>query len=234
MNRLYAALAMAAALVAVPFALGHEPAGTPDRFCTGPTNVHDYGAPATRGYFGSLMDGNLEDCGHTSIPDVVGLCLQDPPPGSMCDECDGQELPPAWCELMSADLPADWDGEREYARGGAVLVSADPYGSYCWQTTPHHAVTPTVYAEDVLLGRDVGILVMTDAARPSPAEDPCGDGIHEECDDEDPAEVPGVTCNPDDRSVEGTGHGTYVPFMPGDDGAYRVYVGPGTQGHVWT
>lgn len=95
------------ALLALPAAFAHDPAGTPDRFCTGPTTEHDYSfAPFVLDKTGPIIffdpygpvflgDGNLEECGTTYVCD---------PNFSFC-----------------GDRTADFDREWEYGLLGGFL-----------------------------------------------------------------------------------------------------------------
>ena len=212
-------MAIAAAFLAAPLALAHEPAGTPDRFCTGPANVHDYG-PSTGSIIITFWDGNAEEC--QDVPELQPFWpCTDPTVGTLAED------------VCAQNTPVDYDREQEYGIGGALLAAQEPASLDCWNTPAHHPVNPVVYAEDLAFGSDVRIVVSADWSRD--ASWGCGDSNHEACDYDDPAEPPGVTCNPLDQEVEGVGTGTYAPFGPGEDGTYVVFVWqPHTQGHVWT
>ena len=222
-------------MLAAPFALAHDPAGTPDRFCTGPTQVHDYGA-GPGNLITNHQDGNLQECGTTQELNVRQLCVdvksETGEPLVCVPLCD---LNPALESVCHLDRGADWDHELEYANGGAVLAAQDPAATHCWDIPAHHDLNPVVYADDLVLGSAVLLTVVSDWARADdPTQPECGDNLTEVCDPADPAEVPNVTCNMLDQAARGTGAGVVAGFGPGQDGTYHIFVGPGTGGHVWT
>ena len=224
MNRIFLTI-VAASLLAVPLALAHEPAGTPDRFCTGPTLTHDYGA-GPGNLIWNYQDGNLQECGYTATFDGTITDLEGNEVADLCDPIR---------PICDADRTADWDHELEYANGGAVFAARDPASTDCWDIPAHHSEFPTVYAKDVVLGSSVEVAVTSNWAPTGlDAQFPCGDNVVDPCDPTNPAEVPDVTCNPRDQRVRGNGSGTPVPFSAGQDGAYDVFVGPGFGGHVMT
>ena len=65
-------LLLSASLLALPFALAHDPAGTPKNYCEEPAwdwQVHDYAPPATGLYRSAPQDGNiLFDCNGDGTP----------------------------------------------------------------------------------------------------------------------------------------------------------------------
>ena len=231
------------AMLLAPVVLAHDPAGTPDRFCTGPNREHDYvGAVYWRFRFGpvgiaskfypQLDDGNLEECGYSPLVGDNQAC----------------RLNPLLVGVCALDRTADWDRELEFGVGGAVLAAQDPASTFCWDIPAHHGSNPTVYVQDVV-PQQVAFWVMADWARPEVAfAAPCGDHIYEACDPTDPAEEPGVTCNPQDQGVGAPAqvagpvgsvlptaptNSVQVPFGPGQDGTYVVLV-EGFAGHIWT
>lgn len=208
-------VALCLAFAAAP-ALAHVPAGTPDPACLGNVKTHDYGTPATGHHLGPPQDG---------------------------------------CVTR--------DDEPEFAAGGAYFA-AGAAALDCRGIVPHHGAggSITVYASDSFSHGSIALTVISDWAREDdPTAPPCGDRVFEWCDPTDPAEVPGVTCNPrdqrkhcpapswpyswllDGQQVPPTNvampappepRACTVPFGPGQDGMYLVYVGPGLQGHVWS
>ena len=243
MTKLHVALVVAAAFVAAPLAMAHVAVGTPDRFCTGPTKLHDYGAPATGHLAGNPQDGNLQDCRYTPLVSEFGLCVPEflpvNPFPELCDFCRDPWF--GICDLLALDREADWDREPEYAPGGGIFAAVEPASIDCWDIPAHHGTgsSITVWADDVVFRADVSVTVTSDWARvDDPTQPECGDNVTEVCDPTDPSEVPGVTCNPLDQSVSGTGAGVAAGFGPGQDGTYHVLVGPGTlgssHGHIWS
>jgi hypothetical protein len=72
-------LALAAALVAAPLALAHDPAGTPKNYCEDPSewNVHDYAPPASGHLIFLGQDGNIGgDCDGDGIPADYDLHIE--------------------------------------------------------------------------------------------------------------------------------------------------------------
>ena len=256
MNKLYMALVVAVAFVAAPLALAHNPAGTPDRFCTGPGKVHDYGTSSGNLIF-NYQDGNLQECGYTPIFDGT---IEDLEGNEVADLCD--PIRP----ICDADRTADWDHELEYANGGAVFAARDPASTDCWDIPAHHLEFPTIWVQDNVFGGWMDFFVTTDyAPTGQDALFPCGDNVSDWCDPTDPAEVPDVTCNPRDQEQYcpapawpgawplteddppqpanpllppppfPTYPGCSIPFPAGQDGAYNVFIGVGhTAGHVWS
>ena len=135
MNRT-ALIALAVALV-TPFAAFADQAyfGIPDVTCQTPDewNVHDYGAPATGNLVFNPQDGTLDGC-----PGVRSTWLD--PAGNECAILGSEpETTRAYRALCVDDRPYDFDGDSEYANGGAWLVSRSGDGLACWgsrATTP--------------------------------------------------------------------------------------------------
>ena len=220
-------VSLAALLAAAPFAYAHDPSrplatpdGTPKFYCEDLREwlVHDYG-PVANGIFNFLpTDGNVEDC------DVSGsdafLSLAPCPFG-----WDQAEVIPGILYVCYHLATADYDGHREFAQGGAVLLACDLWcgssgagggSSWCYAEPAHHSSTITVI--DALLGAGatfrVGVDDVDAAAQAAGLPgDPCGDFQIDQI----------QTC---------VGSCT-AAFGPGLDGAY--YVSPiGTIGHVTT
>ena len=205
---------------ALPLALAHEPAGTPKDYCESVAewNVHDYGAPASGRLVAGGEDGNL-------LGDCDGVTSVDP--GTPCAGFDDPANPltfyAGFCD-SEVNLPvADFDGHREWALGGAWLLSCDAAcgasgagaGAYeCFGEPAHHGSSVSVV--DLGLGAGATFSVAADhvdaaAVAAGLPESACGDFE-------------------DDQSQECLGS-CGVVFPPGLDGAYTVYV-QGGAGHV--
>lgn len=117
------------------------------------------------------------------------------------------------------------DGHGEWAWGGAhILVDSGlnqasidpnlPAGSlYCYGADGHHPYFGPVRVDDTLLGASASFEVAADQADLTALGQGCGDFL-------------------EDAVVACVGACT-MPFLPGLDGAYRVYVAPpGSSGHV--
>jgi hypothetical protein len=227
-------------LAAAPIGLAHTDQGgpgTPDTSCQSPSEwqVHDYAPPAQFDALLGIRDGNLEECGTTygfsrgaqecrEMEDRFGFG-----PGNLL-----------WEMSCNTDEPADYDGDFEFALGGALLAvdngDGQTFGSLvCYGTLGHHGSVITV-VDKVL--NPVAFSVGADASLvpPPPGEPDCGDGTISPC-----GSSPGPTCNPNDHllscPIQRNGTCT-VDFGPGADGAYYVFVGraarPGLGGHVFT
>lgn len=216
-----------AALLVLPFAAAHDPAGTPQTTCTGLTTTHDYGPVASGNLVFNPQDGNLAECGYTALFEDDQICGADPQVQALCD----------------TDRTADWDGDFEYANGGGWVFSDSgdgaTYGSlFCWDVVAHHGSSFTV--TDAALGGNVQVTVTADWPRAAVAADlPCGDSSVEPCDPANPGDIDQVTCNALDGSVTcpAAGLGTLsitcaATFGPGSDGAYTLFIRGGTQGHI--
>lgn len=148
---------------------------------------------------------------HDYAAPAVGLLVTNVRDGS-------QPAPPA-----PGVLCPHGDGHKEFAQGGAVLavLSGDgvTYGSIvCYGQTAHHPAYGPVSVSDVVLGASVPFMVGADTVdlTPPTTGPDCGD-----------FQV--------DEEVDCVGSCT-VPFLPGADGTYQVFVGrlsaQGTAGHV--
>lgn len=214
---------IAVAMLTAPLVLAHQPMGTPKNYCEYPGwewREHDYGPAGTIDVLGPPIDGNLGgDCdpGFSLGPYTpCGAIYLDRPLDSDPGIC------PAPLNLPFADR----DGHSEYASDGAWLLSANGASSYCFGESGHHPAYPQVEVYDFLLGAGVVFVVGADttddtiprdavyyAANSLPTGGSCGDGI-------------------DDVWIVCVGV-CWVPFPPGLDGSYHVYV-EGTVGHVRT
>ena len=113
-----------------------------------------------------------------------------------------------------------WDGHLEFAAGGAWLLACDfscgaGYGDgalTCWGAWSDHAPSPTVTVDDAAL-LVVGFEVWADRISLFPQVPECGDF-------EADAHVVCVNA-------------CQIPFGPGLDGSYAIYV-QGTTGHVFS
>jgi hypothetical protein len=225
MNKTYL-IAIAAALMAAPLVMAHDPAGTPNTQCElqSEWNTHDYGAPASGVLLQGYEDGNLDDCDNSGV--VVG-----PAPGRPCPSTDpslawDEEIEVAPGVWICFDRTADFDGHAEYARGGAwILVntgngvpSADPNvgagTEYCYGDEGHHAEFGPVTVNDVVLGAGATFTVAADNVDLTTVGEGCGDFESDN----------GVDC-------VGTCTSAEITFPAGLDGSYQVYV-QGTLGHV--
>lgn len=172
-------IVLAAALLAAPLALAHEPRGTPKNYCepTSEWSVHEYGVlPLTRHNGGGVGCGSLGD-GHAEY-DFTGA------------------------------------GALILAESGTGLPSQGGSGSlYCYGTWADHAPYGPATVDDLVLGSGAAFDVAADTVDVAAVGNGCGDFQ-------------------DDVLVSCIGTCT-VPFPPGLDGAYRVYV-QGTRGHaIW-
>ena len=224
MNKTYL-IAIAAALMAAPMVMAHEPKGTHKTHCedeaAGEWLVHEYGPPASGVLLSGYEDGNLQDCDQSGV--VVGPTPEKPCPGGDWDVVIVNPNPPGGATCF--DYIFDYDGHAEYARGGAWLLvtsgagvpSADPnVGAgtvYCFGDEGHHANFATVTVDDLVLGAGVEVTVAADTVDLTGVGEGCGDFES----DEGATDVGTVTAT----------------FPAGLDGTYQVYV-QGTQGHVTT
>jgi hypothetical protein len=243
--------------VVLPFALAHDDQGgpgTPDFTCQTPAEwqVHDYGSgPALLG----VSDNNLEECGTT-----YGLFIAGTPECRNLEE-EGLDGTLLYTLLCQTDRPADYDGDLEFALGGALLAVESGDGAtsgsiVCLGTLGHHG--NTVYVDDQVFGSNVAFTVGADASIPGtvpPGEPDCGDNVTRPCEPSNSGLGPVVdaildllqtgNCNPDDHRVTCLGS-CAVPFGPGAEGTYIVWIhptaagGPGgsptgaSHGHVWS
>lgn len=164
---------------------------------------------------GAHLDGTLgypkPYCESTDVdvhdygPVASGEVLSDFADGNLQD-CDGD------------NLPAEFDGHSEYARGGAWILVESGDGSYgalaCFGEPGHHPAFGPFVVTDLVLGAGASFRVGADtvSALPAPPGQPlCGDL---------------------ETDVEATCVGSCtVTFGPGLDGSYAVFV-TGTVGHV--
>ena len=248
-------IALAVALV-TPFAAIADPDvfGIPDVTCQSPAEwrLHDYGPPATDNLVFLPQDGNLDDCGTRYVF------------GANCGEVRPFVPPIAYPTLeqflCQTDLPADWDGDSEWAVGGGWLASNSgdgvTYGSIaCLGIEGHHPSGGFITVTDAVLPQ-VNFSVTADywdPGNPLPqGGTDCGDGSVEPCDPTPPPPStqpfpvnvvvdsvnvllhgllngPYVTCNPLDQVLDCLDH-CVIPFGPGADGSYTVFVGPTLSG----
>lgn len=216
-------VAVAAALMAAPLVMAHNPAGTPKTYCEPQSewNTHEYGAPATGMLLQGYEDGNPDDCDASGtdyklvpVPgpcpegykDVGTVIIREPPPAVVYILCMKQG-------------PLDYDGHAEYARGGAWILAESGDGLptsggslNCFGDAAHHTYYGPVSVNDVALGAGATFTVAADTIDlSSGANGPCGDF---------------------ESDVDSTCTGScIVTFPPSIDGSYQVYV-QGTQGHV--
>jgi hypothetical protein len=203
-------LLVAMAFAAAPFAVAHEPTGTPKNYCEDPAewNVHDYAPPADGHLIFLGQDGNIvEDCDESGSNVSVFYCIDPLLTPEACAACPDPDDPPEICEIV---LPAaDFDGHIEFAFGGAWLsVTTVPE---CNSEVGHHPQFGPITVEDAVFGATVAFWVASDFNNSIPPTDPnepnCGDFES-------------------DNGSECIGSCT-VTFPAGLDGTYQVYVGGG-------
>ena len=236
MNKTYL-IAIAAALMAAPLVMAHDPNplatpdGTPKLYCEDRSewNVHDYGAPATGVLLQGYEDGNVEDCD--------GITNTGTPCADFEDPADPLSF---YAGLCGFNPPvADHDGHAEYAVGGAILLACQTACGVsgvgggtdgCWGGDEAHHSLSTVTVVDATLGSGATFIVGIDRTAATIPRDPhvvvAGDptrllGLEPECGD-------GLI----DRWEDCVGS-CVVPFNAGLDGAYYVFV-QGSMGHVIT
>ena len=240
MHPKWVVLALVVGAAVAPLSHAHEPAGTPDFTCQTPDEweVHDYAAAHGWSVAG-VSDNNLEECGTTYGVFVAGT----PECRELETRFDAQDpsspVHALWLLLCQTDRPADYDGDMEFAIGGAVVAvdggDGATYGSLaCLGTPAHHGNVVSVKDE---VFTDVAFTVSADASLvpPLPGEPDCGDGVHQPCTssaaatglavDAIPDLLGAGTCNPNDRRILCLNVCT-VPFGPGADGMYLVHVHP--------
>ena len=251
-------IALAIALV-TPLAAIADPSvlGVPDYTCQTPSEwrTHDYGAPANGYLVTGVSDNNLEGCGTTYGSFLAGQpecrLLQSQVPG-ITDP--SHPFYPLYVRLCLTDRPADYDGDMEYAQGGAYLVADSGNGSTygglaCTGTFGHHLVGGTVYVTDLAFP-EVAFILAADfsgplSPPPLPGSPDCGDGLIEPCwrvprsGEDGSAATSSATgpswvflpysCNPLDRAKPCLDRCT-ANFHPGSNGAYIVFVGPTEDG----
>lgn len=124
------------------------------------------------------------------------------------------------------------DNHREWAQGGAFLISSSGDGVIrggiaCYGEVAHHSGGVT--AVDVG-GTGVVFAVAadyTDPSLPLTIGPDCGDGVIQPCSSASP-----IPCTPGDAMITCVAS-CGVPFPPGVDGAYLVIVLVGTATHIW-
>lgn len=249
-------LLFAAMLVAVPAAFAHDPPGRVTTCQLGGGAYHDYLTPSV----GSIgyADGNTEDCVDRSIVLSDLAC-------AVLARYNVPRSPP--CGASGIDRPGyDADGEPDYGYGGAILLAEEGDGAthgvvacHGPPATAHHPAGGAVYALDVQ-GFGPRFRVLADGA-----SDDCGNGFITPC-----AEPPAPSghpypanvaedevnmmlwavfnedCDPLDHAIDfasaaGGPSGGVVPFAPGADGAYLVFIMPDAAagrvpvaGHIWS
>ena len=164
--------------------------GIPDTTCQTPAEwrLHDYG-PAVTGVAAILpLDGNLGPCPSSSTwldPASLECALLGSEP----------ETTRAYQALCVNDRQIESDGDKEFALGGALLVSATgdgvtSGGVACHGITGHHPQGGLVTVTDAL-SDNVLFAVTADSTNPAspvpPGQTDCGDGIVQPCDDTPPA-----------------------------------------------
>lgn len=260
MNRFL--LILAAAFLVAPMATAHDPPG-PNATCDARQKQHDY-VPPPRPYEVRVNDGNVTDCIEGANAVVVDLRPLAPCILGLFGFCYPLD---AGLEQPFADYDGDLEYGHGGAILFADTGDGESFGSgACHGGVAHHG--DEVFAADVL-GFGPRFLVVTDFSRASSHTYPdCGDGYLEPCMDSSPppSTLPfpanaavdsanllayqlfgpsGLTCNARERGqwMESTAvgpSGGKVPFGPGADGAYVVFLDRDvdygripTSGHIW-
>lgn len=223
-------LTLAAALLAAPLTLAHQPAGTPKNYCEplAEWSTHEYGPPASGVLVAGFIDGNLAgDCDPgLSVTPIVSPSVRDP----LESEVGADVNPPL----------ADYDGHSEFAFGGAFLLAEsgtgayDPAGSgslYCFGEAAHHSQFPLITVTDVALGSALSVMVGVDNG--PGATFPLGAVTVQPQNPTSPDASGDASCGDGLVDLWDTCFGSCSPwFPPGMDGAYYVFIQGGTQGHV--
>lgn len=214
--------ALCLALSTVPFALAHEPAGTPKHFCedaSEDTYEHEYvvalglpGVPPLEGAGPASFASASTTQGPQDAPG--GAFYRAHPPGSTLTL--GRPVDGSFHDMKCPQGLGQGDGHAEWAIGGALLGASAMYeicyGAYIADHTPGSLIW--VYDEVLTpLGAGVHFYVYADYLTNVPpiAGPDCGDFESDY----------GVSC------VDACPPG----FPPGSDGTYQVYVS-GFYGHV--
>ena len=213
MSKTYLIL-MAAAFAAAPFAYSEAPV----IHCENTPNVHHYTGGNSRLITG-LYDGNLADCDGDFDPTDPWCVAEE----VAREDLNGDGLV---CEA------ADFDGHREWATGGAVILSDDgdhfTYGAYaCFGDNAHHPQYGPFTVWDAVLGAGAEFIVASDRSLRTPSSVyATGEGLL------DDSAVTGVRCGDGLMNRWATCIGTCtVTFPAGLDGAYYVFP-LGTAGTV--
>lgn len=236
-------LTLAATLALAPLALAHTDQGgpgTPNHHCQTPVEwaVHDYASP-NRYRLTGVSDNNLEEC----VATYGGTQGGTPECRELVDRFGMGPGNPVWELLCHTDRPGNFDGDYEFALGGALLAVEDGDGAtsgsiVCLGMIGHHGITIDIY--DQIFGDNVAFSVGADASLPGavlPGEPDCGDGVVQPCGSPFPGfatapdvlYAPGAACNPDDHLVQCWDVCT-VPFGPGANGTYVIWVYATTNG----
>ena len=143
-------LALAAALLAAPLALGHTPAGTTKNYCEDPLewNTHDYSYLSTGLVVFTLQDGNLAgDCDGDTVPTDFDAHLE-------------WAIGGAWLMVESGDG----------VTSGSVV---------CYGAVGDHPTFGPISVTDIVLGPTVPFSIQADTVNLVPPTDPaepnCGD-----------------------------------------------------------
>jgi hypothetical protein len=200
-------IAIAAALMAAPLAIAHDPVkGTPKNYCEPQSEwfQHDY-ATGTGLFILLNEDGNL-------LGDCDGVVTADP--GTPCAGADPADpVNTFFVGLCDSDINppvADYDGHREFALGGAWIL-AGASAEDCFGDAAHHTEFGSFTVDDTVLGAGATADVAADTVDATGQLGTCGDFES-------------------DVSESFIGGGT-VSIPAGLDGSYQVYV-TGSLGHV--
>lgn len=193
-------------LLLLPFALAHNPAGTPKNYCepTSEWDTHDYA-----GGFASVS---------VRLPNLDG---------NLGGDCDGSGFAVDPTGPSVTWGAADFDGHHEWSIGwarllvnsGAGVPSPDPsVGAgtfFCFGFGGHHPAFGPVTVDDSVLGGGATFYVMADTLDLTGVGNGCGDG-----------QVLG-----DEEGFQTCLGSCAVTFPPGLDGSYMVFV-TGIAGHI--
>lgn len=218
---------VAALAILAPFAAAHSPA-RPVTACQDPAEgrYHEY-VPPVHGLLITGEDGNVSDCRHSDLVSGFSLYYPHEP------ECGWLGGTPGVCEPVTVpiDRPVlDYDGEWDYAQGGAWLFVVTGDGAASGVAACFGAPSVGHHGGDVLAWDDAGFgprILLTSDHSPRGEEDlpDCGDNIVEPCDltPPEPSDAPeplnvvfdtynalmysrispqGMFCNPLDHVVE--------------------------------
>lgn len=194
-------VALVVALAAAPLALAHEPKGTPKTYC------ELFLEWDTHDYVPGIGAGAAGGAWDSNLNDCDGSTAIHATP---CYGFDDPNDPlSVWAGACDTEYGyADYDGHHDLAIGGAILLAGS--GAWeCYGEDAHHPASGPIAVDDAVLGSAASFTVYAERSA-----EPCGDLLLDGSDDS-------VVCI----------GSCMVPFPPGTDGAYYVFV-QGTMGHV--